>query len=249
MRLASRILTYYSEELTQLPEALRARAVALDNSLDTATMFRLQSEIGSEETRRCRAEAGFRDDAPLLISVGRLTAKARVDLLLEALALCRSTGFVGKLAIIGDGPERGPLERQATTLGLKDSVLWLGAIWNEQEIAPWMMAANLFVYAGEIGLSMIHAFAYGLPVVMADGSRHNPEALLFRTGLHGVTFSSGDPASLSQVLLLELAHPEVLAQRGRSAQKMVRDRLSAESMADHFVHALSSVENGPEGSR
>ena len=40
----------------------------------------------------------------------------------------------------------------------------LGSIYDEIELAPWFLTADAFVYPENIGLSILHAFGYGLPV-------------------------------------------------------------------------------------
>jgi glycosyltransferase involved in cell wall biosynthesis len=238
MRLADRIFVYYPEELDQLPPGLRGRTLALDNAPDTAAMFRAEAGVDVAEVASLREKIGVGRFDPLLLSIGRLTEKARTEILLDALA--HISGSNVKLVVIGEGPRREALQRQARELGLEHSVVWLGAMFDEQQIAPWMMAATAFVYAGEVGLSLIHAFAYGLPAIISQGGRHNPEGLLFEDGRYGATFVSGDAKSLSEVLLRELRHPDVMRERGRAAQEMVRSRLGVERMAERFLRAFDA---------
>ena len=63
-----------------------------------------------------------------VLTVARLTKQKSVDTLIDALAILRERGSDAHLKIIGDGPERAALERQARDLNLQDRVEFLGAL-------------------------------------------------------------------------------------------------------------------------
>lgn len=60
-----------------------------------------------------------------IVAVARLVPKKGIDLLLEAFARKRPEGWT--LRIVGDGPQRGELERLAEKLGIAGDVVWEGA--------------------------------------------------------------------------------------------------------------------------
>src|SRR6266704_5191187 len=67
--------------------------------------------------------------------VGRLVPQKGLDNLLQALALQR--GLKWRLTIVGDGPEREPLEALATELRLAARVRWTGGLPAEQVASLW----------------------------------------------------------------------------------------------------------------
>ena len=67
--------------------------------------------------------------------VGRLVPQKGLDNLLQALALQR--GAKWRLTIVGDGPEREPLEQLATDLRLAARVRWTGGLPAEQVANLW----------------------------------------------------------------------------------------------------------------
>ena len=101
-----------------------------------------------------------------ILFVGRLVPRKRANLLLQAVA--RLAGMV-RCVIVGDGPERGALERQARELGIADRVSftgWLGLL------SPRMLAAydaaDIFClpsYAEGLPLVPLEAMARGVAVV------------------------------------------------------------------------------------
>lgn len=97
------------------------------------------------------------------VSVGRLVRGKRVELAIEHF---RSRGDLDVLFVIGDGPERGRLERR---FGREDSdVRFLGTVSRRDAVA-WIGAANLLIHASQAeGLSTVlrEAEALGTPVAV-----------------------------------------------------------------------------------
>ncbi|MGH8605676.1 MAG: glycosyltransferase, partial [Gammaproteobacteria bacterium] len=103
-----------------------------------------------------------------------------------------------KLVIVGDGREKAYLETLARELGEGNSVIFTGAIYDEQQLAPWMLSACLFCYPANMGLSLMHAFGYGLPVVTSNNvAQHNPEIEAFVHGVNGLFYAQGDVNDMS----------------------------------------------------
>ncbi len=112
-------------------------------------------------------EAAFRSlRRPIVVSAGRMVpVKAQRDLL-DAFAMMQ-TGR-GSLVILGDGPLRRDLERQAEELGVARRVWMPGFVDN-----PWWFIArsDLFALSSRregFGRVLVEALACGVPVVSTD---------------------------------------------------------------------------------
>ncbi|MCI0558174.1 MAG: glycosyltransferase family 4 protein, partial [Nitrososphaera sp.] len=128
-----------------------------------------------------------------VIFVSRLESGNQVSMLLYALQLVRKRDPEIKLVIVGDGREKAHLETLARELGEGNSVIFTGAIYEEHQLAPWMLSACLFCYPTNMGLSLMHAFGYGLPVVTSNNdAQHGPEIEAFVNGVNGLFFNQGD---------------------------------------------------------
>lgn len=111
---------------------------------------------------RPRSRAGFQ-----FLSIGFLTARKGMDVLIAAFA----AAFHGRddvtLAIGGDGPERDRLERLARASGLGTRIRFLGSLSREQ-VAHAMREADCFVLASHaetFGVVLVEALASGIPVI------------------------------------------------------------------------------------
>jgi glycosyltransferase involved in cell wall biosynthesis len=101
------------------------------------------------------------------LTVGLLTPKKGIDLLVQAFA----AGFQSRpdviLEIAGDGPERAALGRLAQQLGVADRVAFLGLL-DRAGVRAAMWRANCYVLASTketFGVALIEAMATGLPVI------------------------------------------------------------------------------------
>ncbi len=129
-----------------------------------------------------------------VLSVGRLDAAKRVDLLLEAAAASDL-----RVVVAGDGPDRGRLEALAGRLGLDGRVAFSGRV-SEEELAD-LYATCLAVYYApideDLGLVPYEAFLAEKPVVTTHDAGGPLEAVADRqTGL----VVAPEPAALAGAL-------------------------------------------------
>jgi glycosyltransferase involved in cell wall biosynthesis len=145
-----------------------------------------------------RRELGL-DDAPVLVSVGRLVPIKGHDLLLRASASARCPAQV---VLVGDGPERDRLRAMAARLGV---ALRLPGRVPRDRVAGWLRAADLYVQPSRVlrdgrteGLPVatLEALAVGVPVVASDSG--GLAELAGRPDL--VLFPAGDAQALSRIL-------------------------------------------------
>jgi glycosyltransferase involved in cell wall biosynthesis len=148
-------------------------------------------------------------------TVARLAPQKGVADLLEAFARVRAVRDDVRLRIAGDGPLRADLERDATRLGLGDSVTFVGAIPS-----PWPFLAGLDVFVlpslwEGLPYALIEAMAGGLPCVATavDGVA---EAIPDRR--RGTVVDVGDSAWLAREILALVEDPHARADIGRSAR-------------------------------
>lgn len=114
-----------------------------------------------------RESLGVREGERMLLFVSRLAKEKNVDVLIDALAQCRTPS---RLIIAGDGPEREALQERAQSLGVARRVHFLGPV--ERESLPDLYAsADAFVFASVTetqGLVLVEALAAGALVLAAD---------------------------------------------------------------------------------
>ena len=103
-----------------------------------------------------------------LIAVGRLEPEKRVEDILAALKLVAKQYPMVGLFIVGEGSERGRLERMARTLGLADRVIFLG---SRPDARGLIASAQAFIQASAYegyGRTLIEASLAKVPIITTD---------------------------------------------------------------------------------
>ena len=154
-------------------------------------------------------------EGPLRVAfVGRLVPGKGVDLLVRAVA---TVGDAVQLRIVGDGPERAPLERMAAEAGIADRVAFLGA-WPHQRVASLWAEADVLVLPSrstpqwheQLGHVLLEAMAHAVAVV-GSSCGAIPEVIADA----GLVFPEGDADALAAHLALLESNRET---RGRLAE-------------------------------
>jgi glycosyltransferase involved in cell wall biosynthesis len=118
---------------------------------------------------RAAAKAELGVAGPLLATVGGLIERKGQSFALEALARLPDA----TLQLVGDGPDRAQLERQAEQLGVARRVRFLGSL-PPVEVARLVAAADVMLLptrAEGLANAWGEALACGTPVVTCDGGR------------------------------------------------------------------------------
>ncbi|HEY8450566.1 MAG TPA: glycosyltransferase family 4 protein [Bacillota bacterium] len=189
-------------------------------------------DFGEAEPGWLRRRLGIAADAPVLVFVGRLGREKNVGLLLAAQSRLRALVPDAHLVLVGDGPERARLERQAAALGVADRVHFTGALGKEQ-VARAYRDATLFVIASQTetqGLATLEAMAAGLPVVGVDAAGTRD---LVRDGIEG-HLTPADAEALARRVAALLQDEPRLRQLGRQALRRAAS-LSARRMALRLI--------------
>ncbi len=175
-----------------------------------------------------------------VLFTSRLQPRNRLDLLLHATSQLAADMPGLKVVIVGEGePERARLRAMAKGLGIADRIMFTGAIYDETALAPWFLCSDVFCYPANIGLSVLHAFGYGVPVVTGDNvDSHNPEIEALSAGENGLYFRHGDADSLAAVLRTMLNDEPLRRRMGQAALRTVRERYTLDRMVQGFVAAV-----------
>jgi glycosyltransferase involved in cell wall biosynthesis len=136
-----------------------------------------------------------------ILYTGRLTKAKKVDLLIKALALLKKNNSIEfKCFIIGDG-DLDDLKHLASNLDVTDKIDFVGAKYGE-EAHYYFLNSDIFVYPGGIGLSIIHAMSFGLPVITSNNyNEHGPEIEILQIDDNGDLFQDNSIEELADKIL------------------------------------------------
>lgn len=173
-------------------------------------------------------------DAPMVLFVGRLQARKRVDILLASCAGL-PTALQPRLVIVGDGPALSGLQSlagevypQAEFVGTK----------HGPELASYFADADLFALPGTGGLAVQEAMSYGLPVIVAQGDGTQDDLVRPENGWQ---VPPGDQTAFKNTLQEALSNVKRLRKMGAESYRIVTEEINLETMVRSFIEALNTV--------
>jgi len=151
-----------------------------------------------------------------------------VQTLLEAAHQLSSEGFSYCIKVIGDGPDRAALQKQAAALGLSGAVQWMGYVPADR-IEAHLASASAVVMpsrAGEVfGMVAAESMARGKLVIASDIG-----AMREVIGDTGLWFKPDDSAALADCMREVLRDSTLASRLGRNAQARARGQLAPSQM-------------------
>ncbi len=170
-----------------------------------------------------------------VVFVGRLVPRKGVEELIAAVAsLKRRPGHVRtKVAIIGDGPLRGRLERRARNLGVSDSVTFCGCVDDGAKVAALgqaRIACFPSLFGESFGVVILEALAAGAEAVVAGDNPGYAELLEDRRAL----VDPRDPEALASKLQAFLDDDRLRRDVGRG-QRHLLSRYDADPVTERVL--------------
>lgn len=219
-----------------LGPAAAARMVQLPPGVDEK-VFR--PDVGGAEVR---ARHGL-TDRPVVVCVSRLVPRKGQDVLIHALPRIRRRVPDAALLIVGAGPYRDRLEAMVDEVGVRDSVVFTGAVpWAE--LPAHHEAGDVFAMPCRtrrggldvegLGIVYLEASAVGRPVVAGD-SGGAPDAVL--EGETGYVVNGRSPAAVAERVAGLLADPVEAARMGAAGRRWVEKEWRWDTLAGR-LHGL-----------
>lgn len=123
--------------------------------------------LSPEQRRQMRQSLGIGEDDRVMLNLGRLGGEKNLGELMELFAQARQHNDKLKFLIVGDGPAREDLQRQAQRLGVAEYVIFTGMV-DPSQVQNYYQLGDIFVSASTSetqGLTYIEAAANGLPLL------------------------------------------------------------------------------------
>lgn len=236
-RLFDFILVYTDAEVDYLYKKgfKKKYILGINNGLDQAAIDKTISQWSENRIHQWLVERDY-ENRTLVLSCARLNPKNGFDLVVQALPRIIKELPNILWCIIGSGPELINLKNMISTAGLEKYVHFIGELYQESELAPWFLSSKIFIHPSAIGLSLMHSFGYGLPVVTSDRAElHGPEYAAFKDKFTGRAFRANDVKNLSEIIINLLTDNDARARMKSYVQKVVREQYNVDVMVNRFV--------------
>ena len=215
----------------------RRRVVVIGNGLPAAAFVQISPALA-------RQPGTLRVGMIARMNTGAKNHKLFLQAAARVVAHIPSVQFV----LVGDGPLRDELEREAERLGIASQALFLG---DRRDVSALLASLDVSVLPSDsesLSNSIIESMAAGVPVV-ASNVGGNPELLGDGRGL---LFGVGNEQSLADALVKLLLDPGLRASLGDRARKFVGENFTIENMRrrheDLYAELLEEKSWQPEQS-
>ncbi len=184
-----------------------------------------------QQRAQIRKQYHIPQDATVACFVGRLGREKSVDVLLRFWAQEMKPQDNMRLLIIGDGPEKEPLQQLAQQLGITDTVIFTGKVLHP-DLPPYIHTCDIYVTASlsdTNSISMLEGMAGGLPVLQLYDELNADQVT---DGVNGYMFR--DAAEMGQRLRqIRDMEPEELQKLKTSVIQSVKNS-GAQTLANYI---------------
>lgn len=191
------------------------------------------------EARPCPPGRDKAREGLLAVSVGSLVDNKGHRVLIDAFRHAVAARTDLKLLIVGDGPLRSELERQAAELRLTPLIRFTGCL---ADVHTMLCQSDMLIqptlHREALSLSLIEAAQHGLPVV-ASRLGGIPEVVAH--GRTGFLVPPGDSEALAGAMLALAADPCLRARLGGAARSEYEQRFRAERMVAEIESLYTSL--------
>lgn len=207
------------------------RITVVQNAVDTTALAALCERERLRGAATIRRELGLAD-GPVGLYVGSLYPEKRIGFLLDAARAIRDKVPGFQLVIAGAGELRAQVEQAA------DNAPWIHYVGpaNGTTKARVLVAADVMLNPGMVGLSVLDSFVGAAPMFTTDCGFHSPEVAYIRSGWNGMVTPDRLDAYVDAVAQV-LHAPAELARLRENAAASAHD-YTVENMADRLFDGI-----------
>lgn len=202
------------------------------------------SPVDVDRIERLKTEAWegkqFTPTKQKIVSVGRLSREKGHSYLIDGVAhVIRNTQLNPELHLVGDGPLRDALERQAISAGIQDSVVFHGQVANPYAI---LSQADLFclpsLYEG-LPNALLEAMVCGIPSMASNCEGGIQEATLDGKLTH--LFTKSNVVAIAKGIEDRFTHANAWQATAKEAQTHVKSAHSLPGWIQKMESIITSV--------
>jgi len=167
---------------------------------------KFKNDFFDQDLKQFRQQLGIEDEDKVIVTASRLVFKNGVDNLIKAVK-----DLSVKVLILGGGQLENKLKALAQEIGVKDKILFLGHI-DQQQLPKYLRISQVFVRASRsegLGSAFLEALAAGVPII---GTRVGGIPDFLQDGINGLFCEVDNPRDLGAKIQL-LLNDENLRQK------------------------------------
>ena len=228
----------HGEHLVEHERFPAERVHVIPNGVDT------QRFAPSACVQATRAELGISPAAPVVGILAALRPEKNHTLFLNVASRIVSQISDAQFIVIGDGPERPRLQRQAAELGVDGAVHFLG---NRNDVPDVLGAIDLLALTSDNEanpVSILEAMSVGKPVVATDVGSVSESV---GHGMTGLLAPAGDADTLAERMIELLNDPLLAQEMGQRGRQVVQQEWSLAAMVAGYENLIAQLYTSKTG--
>ncbi len=204
------------------------RVALIPNGIDLK-----QFKPTDEKERELKRQQWNVDGTPVLGCIARLSSVKGLDVLIAAVPEIQRYFPRTRVWLVGDGPEKVPLQQLVEQQGLSTAVRFESIVNRTSDLLPIF---DLFVMPSlqeGLGISVMEAQAAGIPVV-ASNVGGLPD--LIQDGVTGALVPANNSAALARKIIELLKNPKQARVLASTARREAEDKFSLDKMVSATIY-------------
>ena len=238
-RMADLFLLYgnYSRKIMTEKGFNPDKMICIYNSLDYDKQLLIRKKIQKSNIY----SAYFNNNLPVLIYVGRIQKIKKIDLILVSMIILKQRGIHCNLIIVGENVDELSFTRQIADAGLESNTWIYGPCYQEELLSELIYNADVCVSPGNVGLTAMHSFVYGTPVITHNNfEKQMPEFEVIEPGITGDFFEEDNVWDLTDKIINWISSDESKRERTRlAAYKIIDEKYNPHYQIEVLKGALN----------
>jgi len=218
------------------------RLYVASNTLDTGSLLKLRKGYEKEGKEILKKKCGI-EHFKLIIFIGRLKKDKQVDFLLRVFSYVLKHIEDCGLLVVGDGPERENLKNLSKLMRLRN-VYFLGEIKEMEKAGKLLFISDVLVNPGDIGLSVVHAFCFDMPVITQKSGVNgpcSPEFEYIENGKTGFLCEIGNVERMAEIVIKLLENEKIREKLKRNIRQKILKDCSIEAFLQCYIQAVKKI--------
>jgi glycosyltransferase involved in cell wall biosynthesis len=224
------VSTQVKHAVVKNEQANPERLIVIENGIELELF-----ECGDVDRQQIRRELKVPGNRILIISVGRLASEKGHSYLIDAFSQKTLNHPNVLLAIVGDGPLRGQLERQAKELGVLDRLVFLGL---RDDVIDLLKSSDIYVQPSlseGLSLALLEALAADLPIIATNIPGF---VSILDDGRTALLVPPANADKLATALERLVVDGDLRIRIAKSGHELVKKRYSVEAMCQAYEHLI-----------
>jgi len=244
-RAADAVLLYGKRTVSHFEKTIPAKKIFIAyNTLETDKYGSLKKDFEKIGQQKIKKVLGIQTTKNIVF-VGRLLhtkiyPKQFVQIISEVNKSIKDLG----VHIIGDGPAMDELVAETRKYDISN-IYFHGEMYGEN-VCKYLFISDILLNPGYLGLSIVHSFCFGTPVVSfkegKNGPHHSPEVEYIENMRTGFLAKNNDCKSLSSFIVKYFEDKNLQDQMKLNASDVVYSKYSKEQMVGGFKKAIEYVQ-------